>query len=159
MSPPREGWTGAQGTGQYPMTQTQYDKLGLKTPEPYIMTNTPPTQPPAGISPLVWSFGISEVRRVVSAVAFTAVAHGIVDSNQSGAFVEIGVGIASYGATMLFNWWMLRGHALVKAQLDRLTNHVQSIPTVPSDMPRAAAVNSAIEAAQTVADGPHANTL
>ena len=26
MTPP-EGWIGAQGTGQYPMTQTQYDAL------------------------------------------------------------------------------------------------------------------------------------
>jgi hypothetical protein len=25
--PPRDGWIGAQGVGQFPMTQTQYDKI------------------------------------------------------------------------------------------------------------------------------------
>lgn len=118
------------------------------------MTITPPSTPPTGINPLVWAFGMSEIRRAVAALAAIAIVHGAVDSSQSGAFIEIGVGIVSYAITMLFNWWMLSGHALVKAQLDRLTSHVQNIPPVPSNMPQATAVNQAITAAQVVADSP-----
>src|SRR6202142_976351 len=112
---------------------------------------TDANQPPAGISPLVWSFGMSEVRRAVAALAAIAVTRGAVDSNQSGAFVEIGVGVASYAATVLFSWWKSKGQALVEKRLHELRTHVVAIPNVPSNMPRAAEVNAAIETAQIAA--------
>lgn len=78
-------------------------------------------------------FAMSELRRAIGAAAASLVTYGIITPEQKGMAVQVGIGAAVYGATMLFSWWKNKGQALAiqirDAQLARLKAHLTALPS------------------------------
>ena len=65
-------------------------------------------------------FVLSALRRALTAGAGVLAARGVIESNQEGAAVEIGVSVAIYAATEVWGWWNERGHAMVLAHFAKI---------------------------------------
>lgn len=97
------------------------------------------------------SAAAGQARHVLTGAGVWLAGHGVIQSDQQGAFVQIGVGAALYGLGAAWSWWETSGQALVAAQFSRLQGHVAAIPTVPSSLPAAAEVNEAVASAKMTA--------
>jgi hypothetical protein len=89
------------------------------------------------------------IAKGLAVVATGLAAHGILESNDTSEFVQVGVGTVLLGASVAYSWWQTKGEALVVNRLAMLRQHVESLPH--STEPR---VCSAIIDAKIVAAAP-----
>ena len=110
------------------------------------------------MDPTLWQIAqpilAGQLRHVLTVGAGMLIAKGAIQADQQGAFIEIGLGLATWAVGAGWSWWQKSGQALVAAQLARLRRHVDAIPQVPSNMPKAAEVNAAVETAKIAAEPP-----
>jgi hypothetical protein len=123
------------------------------------MSNTtaiPALPAPSPVPSYVESVIAGQVRHVLSGTGASLVISGIASAGglDTEAVTKIVTGAIIYGASAGWSWWQKSGPAFVAAQLARLKSHVAAIPTVPSSLPQAAAINASIETAQVIAEGP-----
>ena len=90
-----------------------------------------------------------QLRHMLTGAAGALIAKGALQSDQEGAFVQIGVGLATYAAGAAWSWWQKDGRDLAKAQLARLRIHVAAIPQA-SSASTAAQVNAQVTAAKAL---------
>lgn len=106
------------------------------------------------MDPTLWDMAkpiiAGQVRHALTGVAGVLVAKGALQSDQSGAFVTISLGLATYVAGALWSSWQKDGQAAVRAKLDALRSRVKAIPaTAAGSGPEQ--VPPAVAAAVTVA--------
>lgn len=79
------------------------------------------------MDPTLWQMAqpiiAGQLRHVLTGLAGALVTKGALQSDQQGAFITIGLGIASYAAGAAWSWWQKYGQAAVKAQLAKLKAH------------------------------------
>lgn len=71
---------------------------------------------------------LGQVRHLLTIAAGSFVTYGLMKSGDSGAFVEIGSGIAMGAIGMLWSWWQKSGRAFVIG----LTMKFKHVPVVVS---------------------------
>ena len=97
--------------------------------------------------------GAGQLRHALTGAGAALVAKGVLQSDQEGAFVQIGMGAGAYLVGAVWSWWQKDGRDLAKAQLARLRTHVAAIPTVApmeSTVATVAKVNAQVTAAKAL---------
>lgn len=70
-----------------------------------------------------------QLRHILTLAAGALIARGAIESDQSGAFVQIGLGIASWAAVAGWSWWQKDGQSRVLAQLAKMHRMAPSTAT------------------------------
>ena len=91
-----------------------------------------------------------QLRHLLTGTAGALIAKGVLQSDQQGAFVQIGMGLAAYGLGAALSWWQKDGRDLAVAQLARLRKHVATIPAAPPATVDAVMLNKAVAIAKTL---------
>ena len=91
-----------------------------------------------------------QLRHMLTGAGAALVAKGVLQSDQQGAFVQIGMGAAVYGVGAAWSWWQKSGRDLAKAQLARLRLHVSMIPRAPESSLKSVDYNNKVDAAKAL---------
>ena len=89
---------------------------------------------------------MGQLRHGLTLVAGALVTHGIIKSDQSSAFIEIGIAIILYLIGAGYSWYQKIGQAKIKTKLEILSNKVKAIPAISSTILSTQAVNAIAEA-------------
>ena len=69
---------------------------------------------------LLKAFLAGQLRHVLTVVSGALIAKGALQTDQQGAFIQIGLGCASWAAVAVWSWWQKNGQAAVAAELAKL---------------------------------------
>jgi hypothetical protein len=94
--------------------------------------------------PMLQPILAGQLRHFLTLLAGALIAKGALQSDQSGAFVEIGIGLAGWAAAAVWSWWQKEGQARLLAALAKIHGGA------PQSVSAGAAAKAAIDVATVV---------
>jgi hypothetical protein len=94
--------------------------------------------------PMLQPILAGQLRHFLTLLAGALIAKGALQSDQSGAFVEIGIGLAGWAAAAVWSWWQKEGQAKILAALAKVHGGA------PQSVSTGAAAKAAIDVATVV---------
>ena len=72
---------------------------------------------------LLKAFLAGQLRHALTVASGALIAAGVIQADQQGAFIQIGIGCASWAVVAVWSWWQKKGQALLAAELAKLKGH------------------------------------